>query len=128
VTEAEISNALCGRIVDNLPDHRVIWENRDSIPARPYIVLEIVRLPPRDRTVEGTRRERRGYLQATVVSELDEFAGPGLAIAAEIEVLFPKGQIAVSGEAITILNPPHIGQGYRDGPDWRTPVRIDYEV
>lgn len=128
MTEAEISDALCGRIKDNLPARKVIWENRDSIPARPYIVLEVVRLPPIDRTVSGGYTERRGFLQATVVSEIDEFANPGLLIAGEIEALFPKGQIVIGGNAITIRNPPHIGQSFRDGPDWRTPVRIDYEV
>lgn len=128
MTEAEISDALCGRIKDNLPARRVIWENRDAIPQRPYIVLEVVRLPPIDRTTDGSLKTRRGYVQATVVSEVDEFANPGLLISGEIEALFPKGQIVIGGNAITIKNPPHISQGFRDGPDWRTPVRIDYEV
>jgi hypothetical protein len=129
MSETHISDAICGRITDQLPGYTVIWENRDSIPARPYIALEVVRLAPRDRTVSATKTEFAGFLQASVVAELDQFANPSLEMAEEIAGLFPTGQSIPAGDVtITIMKPPHIQQGYRDGPDWRTPVKIDYEA
>lgn len=129
MTEAEISDAICLRLVDTLPQRRIVLENRDSIPARPYIVLEIVRVSKTDATLDGAQPIHRGFLQATVVSDTDAWANTGLDIAEEVAAVFPYGQrFAAGGGEITIKKPPQVEQAFRDGPDWRTPVRVDYEA
>lgn len=128
MTEAQISDALCRRLVDALPMRRIVLENRDSIPARPYVVVEIVRVSKTDATLDGTAPTHRGFLQATVVSDTDDWANPGLEIAEEVAAVFPYTlRIAAGTGEITILKPPQVEQSFRDGPDWRTPVRVDYE-
>ena len=127
MTEAEISDALCRRLVDALPLRRIVLENRDSIPARPYIVVEVVRVSKTDATLDGTGPTHRGFVQATVVSETDAWANDALNIAEEVAAVFPYGQRLANGQ-ITIKKPPQIEQAFRDGPDWRTPVRVDYEA
>jgi hypothetical protein len=62
-----------------------------------------------------------------VVSETDAWANDALNIAEEVAAVFPYGQRLANGQ-ITIKKPPQIEQAFRDGPDWRTPVRVDYEA
>lgn len=129
MTEEDISDALGQQLVAALPSTTVVLENRDSLPARPYVAAEIVRVSTTDDTLRGGSKISRGYMQATVVTEAGIFANPALQIAEEIVVAFPYGdRIAIPSGVILITKPPAIGQGFRDGPDWRVPVRIDYEA
>lgn len=65
----------------------------------------------------------------TVVSELDAFATAGLTVAESIADRFPKAlRLLITGATVLITKPSEIKQGYRDGPHWRTPVRIDYRA
>lgn len=129
MTEAEISDALCRRLVEALPSRTIVLENRDSIPARPYVVVEVVRISKTDATLNGVQPIHRGFLQATVVSDTDAFANDALAVAEEVAAVFPYTERFAAGSGqITIWKPPQVEQAFRDGPDWRTPVRVDYEA
>jgi hypothetical protein len=128
VTEEDISDAL-GQALVAATTTTVIFENRDSLPALPYIAAEVVRVSTTDDTLRGGFTRSVGFLQATVVTEAGIFANPALQIADEIAAAFPKGErLTIPGGTILITKPPAIGQGFRDGPDWRVPVRIDYEA
>lgn len=129
MTEEDISDALGQRLVYTLPTTTVIFENRDGVPAKPYIATEVVRVSTTDDTLRGGFKISRGYLQATVVIEAGTFANPALRLAQEVSAAFPYGdRIAIPNGTILITKPPAVGQGFRDGPDWRVPVRIDYEA
>jgi hypothetical protein len=129
VTEEDISDALGQQLVAVLPSTTVIFENRDGLPANPYVAAEVVRVSTTDDTLTGGVKISRGFLQATVVTEAGIFANPALRIADEIAAAFPKGErLTITGGTVLITKPPAIGQGFRDGPDWRVPVRIDYEA
>jgi hypothetical protein len=129
MTEKEISEALCRRLVEELPLRTVLLENRDSLPARPYVVVELVRVGKTDSTLNGGKAIHRGFLQATVVSKLDVFAGEGLEIAEEVAAVFPYALRFSAGDGqVVIWKPPQVEQSFRDGPDWRTPIRVDYEA
>lgn len=129
MTEEDISNALGQRLIHAMPLCTVVLENRDSLPAKPYIAAEVVRVSTTDDTLRGGFKISRGFLQATVVTEAGEFANPALHLADHIAEGFPYGErIAIPDGVILINKPPAIGQGFRDGPDWRLPVRIDYEA
>lgn len=129
MTEGGISDALCQRLVTNLPTTTVVLENRDGLPRKPFVAAEIVRVGTTDDTLRGGFKISRGYMQATVVIEAGTFINPALTLAETIVTAFPYGtRITITSGAVLITKPPAIGQGYRDGPDWRVPVRIDYEA
>lgn len=129
MTEQDIADALGQRLVYALPQWTVIFENRDTIPAKPYVAAEIVRVSTTDDTLGGGFKISRGFLQATAVIEAGGFDREALHIADHIAEGLPYGtRIAIPDGTITIKQPPAIGQGFRDGPDWRVPVRIDYEA
>lgn len=129
MTEEDIANVLGQRLVYAMPEHTVLFENRDGLPARPYIAFEIVRVSTTDDTLRGGHKISRGFIQATVVTEAGSFANEGLHIADHIAEGFPYGdRLDIPGGTILIRKTPEVGQGFRDGPDWRTPVRVDYEA
>ena len=129
MTEEDIANGLGQRLVYVLPQWTVIFENRDTIPAKPYVAAEIVRVSTTDDTLRGGFKISRGFLQATVVIEAGGFDREALHIADHIAAGMPYGtRITIPDGTILITKPPAIGQGFRDGPDWRVPVRIDYEA
>jgi len=129
MTEEDIQNALGQRLVDAMPLYEVVFENRDSVPARPYIAAEVVRVRTFDDTLAGGFKHSVGFFQATVVIEAGLFASPALHIADHIAEAFPYGtRITIPGGVITVMQPPAIQQGIRDGMDYRVPVRIDYEA
>ena len=109
----------------------VILENRDSIPPRPYIVMQLVPTGRADETMKGTPSQvtETGFMTATVVAESGEFAEAADEIADTICALFPKAlRIEATSGMVTIMKPAETLQGFSDGPDWRLPVRIDYEA
>lgn len=129
MTEEDISDALGQALVAGMPQYTVVVENRDSVPAKPYIAFEIVRVSTTDDTLRGGFKISRGFMQATVVAEAGEFANPSLRIADLIAAGFPYGtRLTIPDGTVLITKPPAVGQGFRDGPDWRTPVRVDYEA
>ena len=129
MTEQDISDALGQALVYGMPLYTVVLENRDSVPAKPYIAAEIVRVSTTDDTLRGGFKISRGYMQATVVIEAGNLANEALHIADHIAEAFPYGtRTNIPDGTILITKPPAIAQGFRDGPDWRLPVRIDYEA
>jgi len=130
ISEGDIADAL-GQHLESMTDvFPIVWENRDAeIPKPPYLVVEMVRLPPTDPTLNGEGTIHRGFMQVSVVGKLHEWARPNERQADLIAARFRKSRkLAVSGGKITINRPPFVGQGYRDGPKWRLPVQIHYEA
>jgi hypothetical protein len=129
MTQAEVVAALTARLKWCLPLYRILEENRDGLPLRPYLVLDVVPVSRTDNTLRGGLAIRRGFLQVTVVTEAGSYAFDALTIAAEVEEAFTYGlRLPAGGGEIVITKPPETGQGFRDGPDWRVPVRVDYEA
>lgn len=130
IDENQVSEAVQKVVVNGGLPYPIVFEAEDTIPTRPYITLQIVRLPPRAVMLETHDGVTPQYLQATVVTETGKFATQGLQIAKDIASLYPFGlRLSVgSGHEATVNSIPFIETGFRDGPDWRTPVRINYEV
>lgn len=131
MTETDIAEALERFIVEGLPERTIVLENRDSIPERPYLTLEVAPTSRTNPTVDAEPRAMisRGKIYIGVVTEAGQFAKPGRQIADEVDALLPYGlRISLTGGSLLIRKPVDILQGYRDGADWRTPVVADYEV
>lgn len=130
MNEASIANALGQRLAAAPSLGTIVFENKDATPARPYLQFEVVRVNRRDETIDGTAPISLGFVLVTIVSDVDKFATGATQIADSVAARFPKGlRLNVSGGGvIVIIQPPSVLQGFRDGPDWRVPVRIEYEA
>ncbi|AHD02948.1 phage tail terminator-like protein [Leisingera methylohalidivorans] len=131
IRESDISDALAARLEEVVGIPAIIWENEDAEPnpEEEYIVVELVRLPPQDATLNGDGTVQRGFMQAAVLTELGQLARRGERLAENIAEHFPKAlKLAVPGGKITINRPAFIGKGYRDGTHWRVPVHIHYQA
>lgn len=128
--EADISDALTTHLLTLADIPPVVWENTD-LPAdrtRPYLVVQTVRTSRRSPDLAGGGGViARGYLQVTIVHEVNATALPAEELADTIAAHFPKGlRIAGGGGEVTVMDEPNILTAYRDGADWRLPIQIDY--
>jgi len=132
MTENDISKALGNHLqaMSGIPP--IYWENQD-IPlktARPYLVTQVVRVSRRELSLAGSGGLiARGFMQVTVIADLDKWATPAMTIADNIAAHFRKGtKLTENGGIVTILDAPDILPALRDGSDWRVNVQCDYEA
>ncbi|QDP53959.1 MAG: hypothetical protein GOVbin2937_36 [Prokaryotic dsDNA virus sp.] len=129
--EADISKALGQYLMGMADAPPIYWENQ-NVPegtARPYLSVQMVRVSRRNPDLAGGSAGTiaRGYMQITIVSDLDQFATSAEETADAIAAYFVKGtKLEESGGKVTIMEAPSILPALRDGSDWRVPVQIDY--
>lgn len=129
MTPVEIEKALGQRLaaMPNVPT--IVWPNQDANPPRPFLLFQHVPVTRADATLDGAGETARGYALVTVVTDrnVDTFATPANALAGSVMAQFAYGlRLSMAAGEITINKPPEALAGYRDGPDWRAPVRVDY--
>ena len=80
-----------------------------------------------DATIAQSAPIWRGFMQATVVRDLNEFETAGLADRKALAELFPSGTRLPLGDGAVILinGHPQPQRPYRDGPNYRFPLRIN---
>ena len=109
----------------NLPFTKVVPPNCDSFPQKPYLLIDVMPIRRFNRSLSGGIEQSEGICQITLVSETDEDELASLKKAnSEIVVLYPYG--LRMGNEVLVTKPPDVKNGYRDGPDWRTPIHIEY--
>lgn len=129
MTDAEIVNGLGKRLAGTTGLPEIVWPNRDGMPELPYVVFDFVPVSAFDETLTGGGTINRGYMVATVVGALNSFQTSALAMSEAIKARFAYGLRITEGTAtITITAPPRALSGYRDGANWRAPVRVDYDA
>jgi len=129
MTPVEIEKALGQRLVGMANVPMIVWPNQDANPARPFLLFQHVPVTRIDATLDGAGEMARGYALITVVTDrnVDTFATPANTLAGQIMAQFEYGlRLTMATGQITINKPPEALAGYRDGPDWRAPVRVDY--
>lgn len=123
--EIELGKYLAA--MDDVPE--IAWQNKDVDPARPFLAADHVPGPRTDPTLDGTGETVTGQLMIYVVTERGTFTKPANILADKVMQRFKYMTLIPLAEgAILVVKPPETLPGYRDGPDWRTPVRIDYEI
>jgi hypothetical protein len=138
MTEADIERAwqnalkavsLPGDAQWNNPLGALAWQNHDAPQVRPYASVQIVRVSTTTPTMAGLAKLHRGYVIVTAVTDFGGFTDDGMEIADAVAAAFPMARRLTAGDGqVTITKPPETLQGFRDGPDWRQPVRIDYQA
>lgn len=126
MNETDIANALGQRLAMVPTIATVIFENRDAMPALPYIWAEIVPTSRLDRSMVGGSAISRGFMIATIIAPLNKFATPARAMADLIIARFPARLILPIAGGKVIIGDVEPLQGYPDAVAWRQPVRINY--
>lgn len=123
--EIELGKYLAA--MDGVP--AIAWQNKDIDPARPFLATDHVPGSRTDPTLDGEGETVTGQFMVYVVIERGKFTKAANALADKVLQRFKYGTlISLSIGGILIVKPPEVLTGYRDGPDWRVPVRIDYEI
>lgn len=113
--------------IDDVPP--IAWQNRDVNPVRPFLAVDHVPGPRTDSTIDGYGETVIGHLMIYVVIEGNTFTKPANTLVDAIMVRFKYMTLIPLAEGdILVVKPPEALPGYKDGPDWRVPVRIDYEI
>lgn len=147
ITLAQIDQAICEAVtsvsaVAALGDARLAFPDIVSDPPRPFVLIDHVPTEWTDRTVTGGSTVASGYVDASVVFSLIPGANiPAVNarssrpsandLADAIIAAFPKGRrIDVGFWCLVISEPskPVARGGFKDGADWRVPVRITYQT
>lgn len=130
--ESEISRTLRQHLaaLSGLPT--IYHENQDvpETQARPYTVIQMVRASRNNIANDGTdATNATGYMQVTIVTEVNTFSTDAEGFADDICAHFPKAlSLQGTGGLVTITNEPDVLPGLRDGSDWRTSVRVPYHA
>lgn len=129
ISESKILKAL-GQHLEGVVDVPTIaWENQHIDPERPFLAAEHIPVSRTDPTIDGTAETVTGQFRVTVVIKAGEFSTPASDLADAVRLRFKyMTLISFDDGAILIIKPPETLTGFKDGPDWRLPVRIDYEV
>lgn len=107
------------------------YPNEDFDPTKtgnlPYLAVDIVRSATTDDTLDAETPIQSGSLLVTVVTQAGKSTGGADDYADAVAALFPMGaRIAAGSQTITIMQPPHIMEGYTDATYWRVRVTIPF--
>lgn len=107
----------------------ISFPNEDDDPSRPFIDFQHIPVSTNDPSISGGDEINRGSVILTVVTKRDKFATSALQIAGELKNIFPYTTRILTENGLIIINkPPELQQAFRDGSDWRQPVKIDYQT
>ena len=122
---AEVLKALGQVITGSGLFPRIVWQNRDGLPAKPFLIVELLPGPIRDDTLSQTAPTWSGSLLCTVVMDLNRYDAEGRAMIGQLAALFPAGERhSIPGGAVMIAGHPRPLPGYRDGADYRLQLSI----
>lgn len=124
MNDADIYELFKARIVAAPLYMSVVPPNCDTLPQKPYLLIDVTTINRSNRSLSGGIEKAEGICQVTLVSETDEDEMASNVEAQKIKDLFPYG--LRMGNEVLVTKPTDIKQAYRDGPDWRTPIHIEY--
>ena len=105
---------------------RILWPNRDGLPEKPFLILELRPKAIRDETLRQTAAVWSGEIIGTVVTDLNRYETEGQALIGARAALVPSGtRLTITGGAkILVPGHPLPKGGYRDGADYRLQLSI----
>lgn len=127
MTLNEIETALGQRLATMAACPPIVWPNRKADPARPYLSVQHVPVGRQNIALAGGAVRITGFVVVTVVTEIDGFTTEANTIAQAVIDRFPAGLRIPAGRGhVVIRQEPEPITPFRDGDDWRQPVRIPY--
>ena len=121
----EVTKALGQVITGSGLFPRIVWQNRDSLPEKPFLIVELLPGPIIDRTLRQDSPHWSGSLLCTVVMDLNRYDAEGRAMIGQLAGLFPAGgRHTVPGGSVLVAGHPRPLPGYRDGADYRLQLSI----
>lgn len=123
--EEEIYAFFSDRLVSAALPIKIVAPNMDDEPVKPYLLIDVVPVQRGNRALSGGFENSSGFCQIALISETNEDTAQVRALASTIAAIFPHR--LRSGDLL-LPDPPMIEKGYRDGPDWRTPIKVKYET
>lgn len=126
----DIENAIGQRLAAMTDCPPINFPNRDLDSARPLIVFTHNVVSRREAGINGGGAMQEGFVEATVLIDAGDFANEAMQWADAIIARFPKAlRLALAnGGQVVIQSAQVMGAGYRDGRDYRLPVRIAYRT
>jgi hypothetical protein len=127
INHGDIENAFGQRLAAMTDCPPVAWENRDMDEARPLLIVTHNPVSRIDPTSAGGMVQQSGFFEVSILTAWGEFKTASNALADQIINRFPKAlRLALSngGQLVILSAQPMVG--YRDGVDYRQPVRIGY--
>lgn len=129
ISQTALENALGQYLLTMAGVPEVAWANRNVDPDRPFLAVEHVPGPRTDPTLDGTGETVEGVMMINVVIEENQFATPANELVDDVVAHFAyKTKVSFSDGVVLVTKPPEVLTGYKDGPDYRVPVRVDYTV
>lgn len=129
MTLNEIETALGQRLATMEDCPPIVWPNRASDPAHPYLSVQHVPVDRQGLGLAGDAVRITGYIVVTVIGPIDAFTTEANRIANAVMERFPAGlRIPAGNGRVAITRPPAPQPAFRDGPDWRQPLRITYSA
>jgi hypothetical protein len=125
MNDEDIFEAIKQRISTGVPQYPLVLPNEDSEPAKPYLVMDLNITSRTNRSLSGGIEVAMGFCQLSLVFETNVPETEVLAVAQDIKDLFPY-QTRFDG--VLLRAPTVIEKGYRDGPDWRTPIVVRFQA
>lgn len=107
----------------------IAWPNKDANPTRPFLTIDHMPGSRDDPTLDGTGETVTGQIHISAVVQENQFTTLANALADKVMSRFAyKTRITFADGVILVTKPPEALPGYKDGPDYRVPVRVDYTV
>lgn len=105
---------------------RVLWDDTAETPERPFLAVSLVRGPVADDTLAQGLPVWTGFVIGAGVAPANGQERASMALGTAFGNLFAAGtRFAMSdGRKLLVNGQPEAIGGYRDGPDWRYPVRV----
>lgn len=129
ISIAKIKIALGQHLAGMTDVPPIAWPNKDANPPRPFLAVDHFPGPREDPTLDGTGETVSGQMHVSVVVLENQFTTPPNAIVDKVMTRFAYGtRIVFDDGVLLITKPPEALPRYKDGPDFRAPVRIDYTV
>lgn len=125
----EIDKALATVLLDAPLLVPLVFPNQEEDPPRPFLYYQHFVVDRTDSTLDGSAETETGFITITVVVKKGTFTSGAKKLAHTVMGLYSYTKaLTFPGGLITINEPPVTQRGFRDGADWRLPVRVSYEA
>lgn len=126
----DIEKAIGQRLAAMTDCPPINWPNRDLDSARPILIFTHNVTARGEAGLNGGGLSQEGFVEIAVMVNAGDYTTDANSWAGAIMARFPKALRLplANGGHVVIVSARVMGAGYRDGADFRLPVRINYKT